>query len=95
MPVLDGTDAVMLSAETAIGQHPVETVRVMDRIVRAVEEVDSIVASALVRCATGGRFISGGHLPFGRFGSLSHRGERHRGIQRAGYDCALAVEAAA
>jgi pyruvate kinase len=36
--VLDGTDAVMLSAETAIGQYPVETVRVMDRIVRAVEE---------------------------------------------------------
>ena len=30
--ILDGTDAVMLSAETATGQYPVETVRVMARI---------------------------------------------------------------
>jgi pyruvate kinase len=36
--VFDGTDAVMLSAETAIGRYPVETVRVMDRIIRAAEE---------------------------------------------------------
>jgi pyruvate kinase len=36
--VFDGTDAAMLSAETAIGKHPVEAVRVMDRIIRAAEE---------------------------------------------------------
>ncbi len=35
--IYDGTDAVMLSEETAVGQYPVEAVRVMDRIARATE----------------------------------------------------------
>jgi pyruvate kinase len=36
--ILDGTDAVMLSAETAIGAYPVESVRAMARIIHEVEE---------------------------------------------------------
>ncbi|NHN47506.1 pyruvate kinase [Halostella sp. JP-L12] len=35
--VIDGTDGVMLSGETAIGDHPVRVVEAMDRIIRQVE----------------------------------------------------------
>lgn len=36
--VLDGSDAVMLSAETAIGQYPVEAIRMLRSVLTATEE---------------------------------------------------------
>jgi len=36
--IFDGTDATMLSEETSIGKHPLEAVKIMDRIARETEK---------------------------------------------------------
>src|ERR1700722_7832369 len=41
--VFDGSDALMLSAETASGAYPVETVQMMDRIIREAESSNTLV----------------------------------------------------
>jgi pyruvate kinase len=43
--IYDGTDAVMLSAETAVGSYPLDAVRMMDRIARSVEADESYQSS--------------------------------------------------
>lgn len=37
--ILDGSDAIMLSGESAIGKYPVESVKYMDKIARSVESI--------------------------------------------------------
>jgi pyruvate kinase len=40
--VMDGADAVMLSAETSVGRYPVKVIEMMRRIITEVEELDTI-----------------------------------------------------
>jgi pyruvate kinase len=57
--VLDGADAVMLSGETSVGKYPVGSVKVMSRIIEAVES-ESVVVPPLT------------HVPRTRRGVLSY-----------------------
>lgn len=50
--ILDGTDAVMLSAETAAGKYPVETVQVMARIAVQAETALPDLAATLPRASS-------------------------------------------
>lgn len=57
--VLDGADALMLSGETSVGRYPVETVRIMERIISQMEIDDAVFYSQRNNKLAGGkRFIT-------------------------------------
>ena len=71
--VIDGTSAVMLSAETSVGEYPLETVRAMAEIAKAAEE--SPVIHGRARDVAAATHRRGGHARGGR----ARRRARRRG----------------
>ena len=92
--VMDGTDAVMLSAETASGKHPVKVVEAMSQIIVGAEKYQ--VKHVRVRQRNSGYF--GAHRRGHRLGGDVHRQsparEGHRRAHRVGIDVAVDVAGA-
>ncbi len=56
--VLDGTDAVMLSEETALGEFPVEAIEVMSRVAMHTEEESYLYDPVMVGAPRGNRVVN-------------------------------------
>ncbi len=56
--VYDGTSAVMLSAETAIGKYPAESVRIMSRIINSTESIINYKAKMMEKLKIGYKSVT-------------------------------------
>jgi pyruvate kinase len=83
--LLDGTDVVMLSAETAIGDYPVEAVQAMDRIIRRIE------GSALPGMDRAGRMPAGERAQVQKSASGAISAAAVEAVERLGASCIVTL----
>ncbi len=81
--VIDGTDAIMLSAETAAGKHPVAAVTAMDRVCKVAEQTREVTISEhrmdipfehIDEAIAMSTMYSANHLPVKAIASLTESG---------------------